>query len=449
MGEVGVIFETLNERGRQLSDLEKTKNYLLYLARNLPDGRSEMLAGQINDAWSGIFRNLAKESGDLDEQLLRSHWLATQNPDRNAWKRIASIKDRFDRSKYLASHNRLVPEQAKHDQAVAWDRLFEDVSTYVKSLLQCSFFLAEMFDIDAAFEAFSSEEDRHRARLRSAALRRSGVVALYRPLLFASRLSHPTDGELYSRLVDLCERYTARVFIIEQRRQNAGEPRLLRLAHDLVTGTDPEYVLAEVGATLWRYAPDDRVRATLESTEEDWYWRRGHKYFLYEYERSLLRPHEELPPLSTFTEAKKQQRTTEHIMPQQPDDAADCWWSRFSETEHADLCHALGNLMLTLDNSSYSNKCFEKKRGASLAPGQTAAPSYAQGKLHQERLLANTYDDWTPATIRHRQQVLADWAMEHWTVAPPDLHSLDDESEAIEIEGTDEDIESLGAQSPG
>ena len=35
--EVGVIFETLNERGRPLSELEKTKNYLLYLAT--PDPR--------------------------------------------------------------------------------------------------------------------------------------------------------------------------------------------------------------------------------------------------------------------------------------------------------------------------------------------------------------------------------------------------------------------------
>jgi hypothetical protein len=229
VGEVGVIFETLNERGRQLSDLEKAKNYLLYLARNLPDARNEMLAQQINNGWSEIFRNLARESGDLDLALLRPHWLATQNPDRNAWKRIASIKERFDRSKYLASHNRLVPAETGDDQETAWNQLCDDVSTFVKSLVQCSYFLAEMFDPNASFEAFSSEDDRRRARLRSGALRRSGVVALYRPLLFASRLRHPTNGDLYARLVDRCERYTARVFIIEQRRQNAGEPRLLRL----------------------------------------------------------------------------------------------------------------------------------------------------------------------------------------------------------------------------
>ena len=306
-----------------------------------------------------------------------------------------------------------------------------------------------MFDPEAAFEAFSSLDDRRRARLRSGALRRSGVVALYRPLLFASRLSHPTNGDLYARLVDLCERYTARVFIIEQRRQNAGEPRLLRLAHDLFTGRDPEEVLDEVRATLWRYAPDDRVRGTMESTEENWYWRRGHKYFLYEYERSLLQPGEELPPLATFTDARRQQRTTEHILPQQPDDDADCWWSRFSKSEHENLRHALGNLVLTLDNSSYSNHCFADKRGVPLAPGQTPRTCYAQGKIYQERLLASTYDDWTPETIRDRQHVLADWAMAHWAVVPPEISVPEVEPEAIELEGTDEDVAALAVQPTG
>jgi hypothetical protein len=42
--EVGVIFETLNEPGRGLSDLEKVKNYLLYLSRTIADNRSAQLA---------------------------------------------------------------------------------------------------------------------------------------------------------------------------------------------------------------------------------------------------------------------------------------------------------------------------------------------------------------------------------------------------------------------
>ena len=99
LAEVGVIFETLNERGRPLTQLEKAKNYLLYLARRIPDSRSEELAMRINDSWASIFRNLSGED-DADDQLLRSHWLATVDPDRRRWFRVSSIKQRSDRTKY-------------------------------------------------------------------------------------------------------------------------------------------------------------------------------------------------------------------------------------------------------------------------------------------------------------------------------------------------------------
>jgi hypothetical protein len=420
--EVGVIFETLNERGRDLTDLEKTKNYLLYLARSIKDGRSDQLGELINEAWADIFRNLAgNDEGDADDQLLRAHWLATQNPVARDWKRIASIKTRFDRSQYISGETRIVPttKQGK-DQDDAWDRLFEDLDRYVTGLRDCSFFLSEMFDSGAGFLTFSSR--RGEARERSAALARSGVVALYRPLLFASRLKHPQNGELYARLVDLCERYSARVFVIRQRRANAGEARLFRLAHDLFTGATPDDVLKEVAALLWRYASDGDIQTAMESTRENWYGRRGHKYFLYEYERSINPHPQDLPPLSAFTGATEH-RTTEHVLPQHPAPHDRCWWDHFSQEHHAGLVHSLGNLALTYDNSSYGRKCFDEKRGRPMSPGEPEARCYAQAPLMQERLLAQ-YGDWTPEAIERRQKQLAAWALKRWSVEPPTAEEI-------------------------
>jgi hypothetical protein len=99
----------------------------------------------------------------------------------------------------------------------------------------------------------------------------------------------------------------------------------------------------------------------------------------------------------------------------------------------------LGNLALTLDNSSYSNKCFADKRGAALVPGQAPTTCYAQGKLHQEQRLA-AYADWTPETIEQRQKELAAWALEHWAVEPPSGGMAVEVSIDIENEGTDEDL---------
>lgn len=437
VAEVGVIFETLNERGRDLSDLEKTKNYLLYLARSITDARSEQLADLINDAWAHIFGNLAGEADDADDQLLRAHWLATVNPDRRAWKRIESIKARFDRSDYISGETRIIPvASGTKDQDDAWDRLVTDLTQYVDTLRKCSFFLADMFNPAATFGSFVAQSASIRAR--SAALSRSGVVALYRPLLFAARLKRPTDGKLYGSLVDICERYTARVFVIRQRRANAGEARLLRLAYELFCGAEAEYIVSEIAALLWRYASDFDVSDAMTSTRENWYARRGHKYFLYEYELDQKAPGQELLPMSYFTDSAREQRTTEHILPQTPKADDKCWWDHFTKEQHAELVHSLGNLALTYDNSYYSNKCFAEKRGQPLMPGDGQSKCYAQAPLMQERLLAQ-YSEWTPATIRVRQKVLAQWALQRWVVASPDTEQLRAEEIDIEPEGTTED----------
>lgn len=443
--EVGVIFETLNERGRPLSELEKTKNYLLYLARNIPDGRADELSELINCSWAKIFVNLAEQGRDGEDQLLRAHWLATRDPDRRTWQQIASVKSAFERSQYVSGATRLVPPvEAQAAQGAAWDRLYADLKRFVTDLRKCSFFLHEMFDDSAGFESFVTGRDE--ARRASSALLRSGVVAPYRPLLFAGRLRYPTDGDFYARLVSICERYSARVFVIRQRRLNAGESRLLRLAHDLYS-TPPEqdrreWVLREIAALIWRYASDSEMRATLATLEENWYVRRGHKYFLYEYELSLHKHGQELPPLSFLT-GSGEQRTTEHILPQHPRLEATCWWDAFSTEEHAVLQHSLGNLVLTYDNSVYSNRCFVEKRGAALEPGGRQERCYAQAALMQERELA-AVGAWTPEEIRKRQARLTEWAMARWAVERPASETM---TEDVDIEAEDDD--GLGPQVAG
>ncbi|WP_447646194.1 DUF262 domain-containing protein [Nocardioides zeae] len=440
LAEVGVIFETLNERGRALSDLEKTKNYLLYLARSIEDDRANELAGRINKAWADIFANIAGQARDADDQLLRAHWLATVDPSRREWKQIASIKANFDRSNYISGATRIVPtDKPAKDQDDAWDRLFHDLSGYIDGLRKCSFFLREMFDGTADLASFDSHRDE--TRRVSAALLRSGVVAPYRPLLFAARLRYPNDGEFYSQLVALCEKYSARVFVIRQRRLNAGEARLLRLAHELYSTPQDDdrraWILREVAAVIWRYASDNDVRATMESTDENWYARRGHKYFLYEYELDIRQHAQELPPLSYFTAATGEQRTTEHVLPQHPAKDDGCWWDHFTEAEHANLVHSLGNLALTYDNSSYGRKCFSSKRGVAAAPGAEESRCYAQAELKQERQLAH-HDHWTPEVIEKRQLAFAAWALERWSVPSPSPAEL---TEDVEIEAEDDAAE--------
>ena len=182
----------------------------------------------------------------------------------------------------------------------------------------------------------------------------------------------------------------------------------------MFVGTEPDLVLDDMRRLLLNWAPDDVVRAALRDSAQDWYNRRGHKYVLYEYELSLVPDGATVRSFETFTSGTKvPAQTTEHIYPQHP--VAESWTTEFVTPEQVALRHSLGNLVLTLDNSRYSNKPFLDKRGTPLGPRSFC---YAQSSLRQEQELAH-YDAWTPAAVEARLRHLSDWAMDRWRVDPP------------------------------
>lgn len=442
--EVGVVFETLNERGRPLTELEKVKNYLLYLARQLPEGQLSDLAGTINEAWSHIFQMLSRRPPSFEERLLRAHWICTVEPDARQWKRIASVKARFPRSKYVSGSERLtgVSIEGPPVDGVA-DLLYQEVKGYVEGLRASATYLAEMYDDAAGYLAFPSHRDEIRSA--TAALRRSPVVAIFQPVILAFRLAHPEDAESYFKLIRLCETYSARVFAICQRRSNAGEPYLARIAHDVYAKkVAPDEALHRIAALSWEYASEDEVRQNLLG-KSNWYARAAHKYFLYEYERSFARSDTDVIAWSDIVDTKTR-KTTEHILPQHPEPGSN-WNEAFSGGDQKALVHTLGNLVLTYDNSAYSNKDYPDKRGV---PGQVTPKCYFAGSLRSEVDIALRYETWTPEAVRERQELIAAWALTRWQVDQPgrmDLQVAEDEF-TDEVEGVSEELEDLESLDP-
>ena len=103
------------------------------------------------------------------------------------------------------------------------------------------------------------------------------------------------------------------------------------------------------------------------------------------------------------------QRTIEHVLPQTPSDVY--WKQRFTPEAILIYTHALGNLSLTLDNSSYGNKAFPAKRGDS----STQSPCYATSSLFMERKIAG-FEEWTPDAIESRGNEIRDWALSRWHI---------------------------------
>ena len=415
--EVGVIFETLNDRGKPLTELEKAKNYLLFLAARLSDGQQRTLANRINSSWSSIYRLLletAMVSPAGEDQFLRAHWLAAVDPAPMRWKGVKSLKTRFARDNYVGDQDLLITE----------------VGNYVDSLARAACAYADSLRPDIqAFKEFGPLAAS--ARAAHSRLSRAGTVAVFQPLMIALRERRPHDGDAYLKILDLCERFAVRTYLIGGYRADAAQTRLYRLAHQVYSGKrTPAEIDESLRRLVMEYANDAYVLQSLLDMQSNWYRWGALKFFLYEYEIDLLKGG--TPDIAySYFERGKREKTIEHVLPQTA--TSSYWKERFTNEQMRQFTHALGNLVLTRDNSAYSNKDFPAKRGAA-GPGIPAQTCYAQSPLVQEQELARL-TGWTPEEVISRQHHLAEWALKRWAV---DFSDLD--GGYIEDEETDDEI---------
>jgi hypothetical protein len=275
--DVGVIFEVMNDRGKPLSDLEKVKNYLMYLSSKL-DVPENPLTAAINDTWAEIFQRLMAaglESSDDENRLLRSHWIMAYEADPKKWDGSKSIKNQFKLKDFSGRHVQLL----------------DSLVRYVKTLRDSLIPFCDAYN-PAAADSFGvyPEADRGHIRRYQEKLRRIRVVAPFLPLLIACRLRYPKDAEKYRKLLELCEIFAFRVYRVASKRSNAGQPRLFRMGHRLFTGeVSFDEILLRVRHYALTYCTDKVFRDSTELDEHEnkWYGWSGLKYLLYEYEEFL------------------------------------------------------------------------------------------------------------------------------------------------------------------
>lgn len=80
--DVFVAFETMNNRGKRLTNLELLKNRLIYLTTLYPSDildETDQIALRelINKAWSEVYYQLGRNENNLlsDDEFLRAHWI--------------------------------------------------------------------------------------------------------------------------------------------------------------------------------------------------------------------------------------------------------------------------------------------------------------------------------------------------------------------------------------
>jgi uncharacterized protein with ParB-like and HNH nuclease domain len=400
--DAGVIFETMNDRGKPLTELELVKNYLLYVAAKLNLNEPHGLNEHINKTWAHIFEELM--SADLSEvryedQLLRVHWLMAYNPNKANWKQNRSIKERFSLRKYKGKHKELLTE----------------IKGYLNTLQDAATAYCDIHrpGRNGAFNDYRAGKNYRRIIEISEKLVRLGPRVTYMPLLIAIRLHGDKQGHNYYQVAELCEKFDFRVYQWLNRRSNTGQSKFFNLGHKFYNFQNEQGTLSQIAGWTHHYCPDERFEERFDLQTENWYQWSGLKYFLYAYEEFLAAVNKKEKPDYKWGELSDVKRDTiEHILPQTP---THYWRMQFNQDPRKRWTHDIGNLTLTYDNSCLGNKPFPEKKG-----DLTKNCCYASSNLHIERQIAAEYDDWTEEQVIDRREKIRTWALERWYVDPPD-----------------------------
>ncbi|MDD6251001.1 MAG: DUF262 domain-containing HNH endonuclease family protein [Bacillales bacterium] len=395
--DVGVIFEVMNNRGKVLTEMEKVKNYLLYISSKLTCNGGKELGENINKTWTYIFESLmSADAGVNDEnQLLRFNWIMTIDYNSKNWCGSDSVKEKYNLKKYKDKH----------------DELRNDVRRYVSLLKECCTAYCDIINParENAFSSYSTDlETIRKIKEMSYKFIRVDAVASFIPILMATRIKYCTNIDIYLKVLDICEKFAFRVYRLEEKRSNAGQSALFKYGYNLFNDeVTVEETIDKIKKLILYYVPEEDFIDSIDRFGDDWYNWYGLKYVLYEYE---LYKANKNPVLMDWVYLKKKDKkdSIEHILPQTPN--KEYWIKRWNKEEIDKATHDIGNLVMTFDNSVYSNKGFDEKKGK---PGQEGC--YANSSLFTERELAK-FDEWTYKEFLKRRKDIAEWMKQRWDI---------------------------------
>jgi len=410
VNDVYVTFETMNNRGKDLSTLELLKNRLIYLTTlfsslSASDSTQQAnvisLRKNINDTWKTIYQFLGKSTKKKlnDDSFLRDHWI---------------MYFRYNRSSSMVFKNDLLSETFIAKRVLNNNELkINEIDDYVSSLRDS---VIHWFNINCPSESSLPENE----KLWLIRLNRIGLGS-FRPLLMASYIKKDSHIE---NLLKACERFRFLTFNISGRRSNTEDSNFYRLAHDFYVNNDSQQPLtisdlvARINdSTDYWLDIDNFVNAVVDRYEkrEGFYSWSGLRYFLYEYERDLqlqTTDADEKVSWDSFENNQANKISIEHIYPQTPTD--EYWIDRFKTAEDEALTHSLGNLLLlsVAKNSAQQNYSFDIKKTTTLNNGKIDHHGYDMGSYSE--IEVSRKEEWTPDEIIKRGKELLRFLHDHW-----------------------------------
>lgn len=413
--DVQAVFETMNNRGKPLTILEKLKNRLLFLNSKLTNCDNEQLAKIINDCWGLIYNSLGQnETSMLDEdEFLSSHLtlirtpadysFSTQDAERKVFEMFCSRA-----SQYRLSYTRDQSESSKKEEVVSFDKIKKyaiDLANYVPY-----WFTVNCPDIKNTVEL---------ELYKIQCLNGSKEMRLFLAQLLALQKDEPEEFNrclknvekiLFRNRLPIPSIMDERSFATRARDLHIGDIKLEELNNEL------EAILTQtiecsslIGGFKWLFT---YVRGNVGYHR----WN-GLKYFLFEFEEHIHQQ-DYSRDFAIISWDKFFETSIEHIMPKTYQD----YWSdtmsnylsqkSFSEEERyvaiKTLLNSLGNLTIIRDkkNSSLGNN-----------PWETKVKAYANGSFSERQISSKTeWHPWSAESILNRGKVLLKYLIDYLDV---------------------------------
>jgi len=441
--DVYVAFETINNRGKKLSNLELLKSRLIYLTslfddKILPPENKMVLRTTINDAWRAVYGQLGrnKDKPLNDDEFLKAHWMINYqftNKTGNDYKDFLLGK-KFTTNNLFGY--KIVEDSSEdidvNDEEITIDKsdalqeieglLPRDIDDYVKTLkTTVKYWYATFYPNES--DALTKNE-----KIWIDRLNRIGI-AYFRPLVVATFLVDNTEKEridlfkeierfifIAFRLNGAYQTYNASVINTLVRKVSIGEKKLAevrKVIHDRLEN----WISPSTNYKSSGFKEKIKRLFTEGGGYYDW---SSIKYFLYEYEFELQQGKAaDKIILDHFIRDERDKVSVEHIYPQTP---IDKYWvnafSKYSSEHKKALSGSLGNLLplsMSINSSLQNDNFLNKKREKINSDGSIARRGYSNGS-HSEIEVANLYKDWNAETILDRGMSLLSFMEKRWDI---------------------------------
>lgn len=403
-------FETINNRGKDLSTLELFKNRLHFVAHKICDEEDlENLQNEINDTYTRIYRDLRSFEDDHLEGFLK-HFVAYYYGEKGDFKKRL-LEMEFDAHKRYTDNTNFNEEYEKIDDLLFYLSYSSKVWNFLHTLDEKSITLIVDDNKKLEIEITPKMRGLLDKMRRLNALNDNAFLPLLLSLLTIQRAGKSANEQPYTTqelegLLEHLERFGFLIYGVAGK--NTAKNEWIELAFKAIQAYRfwGDKITIEDLPVLEKNFFNKQGNSGLELLEESihskkntekWYqWGKALNYLLYEYEL-----HHNPETTLNFDSSIE---NIEHILPQKPDQGYSAKEKNWAKNPH--IVHALGNLLLMAKNanSSLSNKPFNEKR-----------KQYLKGSYSEKEVAKNA--SFGVEQIKEKSEKLLDFLIAHYRIA--------------------------------